>query len=377
MRLVYLTAASLCVLAAPAAAETYNATGARLEYVAAHLTVIPEDRANVDVSVTRGNDRLPAPTVRVDGERVVIDGGLRNRLNGCMTIMNSTQVRVRGIGNVNTNELPRITLRVPRNLNLSIGGAVWTDIGASSGGSVAHNGCGDTSVGAVSGDLDIALNGSGDVGVTRVGGELHAALNGSGSLDITRADGDAELRLNGSGDLRVGPVGGAVDALLAGSGALRVERARSALVQLQGSGDVDVGDVAGMIDARLGGSGAIDLGSAGEGARITLNGSGDIDAGAVHGALRANLSGSGSIDVASVDGPSVELSQSSSGDVVVRGGRTDRLEARNSGSGSVRFNGVAGVSSLEVSSSGDVVVTDAGRVERLVDSGSGGVRLGN
>lgn len=377
MRLVYLTAAALSALAAPAAAETYNAAGARLENVAAHLHVIPEDRANVDVSITPASGRLPAPTVRVDGDRVVIDGGLRNRLNGCMTMMNRTQVRVRGVGNVSTDELPRITLRVPRHLNLSIGGAVYSDIGASSGGNVSHNGCGDTSIAAANGDLDVALNGSGDVGVTRVTGDLRAALNGSGALDITRTDGNAELRLNGSGDLTSGAVGGAVDAQLAGSGNLRVERAQSALVRLNGSGDVDVGDVDGTMDVRLSGSGAIDLGSAGEGARILLNGSGDIDAGAVRGALRAELSGSGSIEVASVDGPSVELSQSSSGDVLVRGGRTERLVARNSGSGTVRFSGVAATSTLEVRSSGDVVVTDAGRVEQLIDSGSGGVRIGN
>jgi hypothetical protein len=108
-----------------------------------------------------------------------------------------------------------------------------------------------------------------------------------------------------------------------------------------------------------------------------LNGSGDVDAGAVRGALRADLSGSGSIDVASVDGPRAELSQSSSGDVTVRGGRVASLVARNSGSGSVRFGGVAGASTIEVRSSGDVVVSDAGRVERLIDTGSGGARLGN
>lgn len=381
MRLFALTSsvalgAAIGLLATPASAERYSATGARLDYVAAHLTVIPEDRADVDVSIGAAG-RLPAPTVRVDGDRVVIDGGLRNRFQGCTTNLTGSFVRIRGIGNVPQSELPRITLRVPRTLNLSIGGAVTTTIGASNGGVVAHNGCGDTDIADVNGALDVALNGSGDVEVTRVTGALEAALNGSGSLTILRADAAAELQLNGSGDLRTGPVRGDVDAVLAGSGSLRVETARNALVRLNGSGDVNVGDVSGTIDARLGGSGGVRLGAAGEGARVTLNGSGDIDVGAVRGALEASLSGSGSIDVASVNGPSAQLSQSSSGDVVVRGGRVERLIARNSGSGTVRFGGAAGASTIEIRSSGDVVVSDAGRVEQITDTGSGGARLGN
>jgi hypothetical protein len=381
VRLLVLTSCgfgtALALIAAPAAAERYSASGARLDYMAAELTVIAEDRADIDVSISPAG-RLPAPTVRVEGDRVVIDGGLRNRLQGCTsTLAGGERVRVRGLGNVARTDLPRITLRTPRALNLSIGGAVYSSIGASAGGSVAHNGCGDTDIADVSGALDVALNGSGDVDVTRVTGALNAALNGSGSLTVARADSDAELRLNGSGDLRAGAVRGDVDAVLAGSGGLRVESAHNALLRLNGSGNVEMGDVPGTIDARLAGSGGIRVGSAGEGARLVLNGSGDVDAGAVRGALRADLSGSGSIDVASVDGPRAELSQSSSGDVTVRGGRVANLVARNSGSGSVRFGGVAGASTIEVRSSGDVVVTDAGRVERLIDTGSGGARLGN
>jgi hypothetical protein len=377
VRLMFLTGAALGLMAAPAAAESYSASGARLEYVAAELTVITEDRTNIDVSISAA-DRLPAPTVRVEGDRVVIDGGLRNRLQGCTnTLTGGEQVRVRGLGNVTRAALPRITLRMPRTLNLSIGGAVFSNIGAARDGVVAHNGCGDTTIGDISDGFDVSLNGSGDVNVSRVGGDLTAALNGSGSLVVARAGGDAELRLNGSGDLRTGPVSGDVDGVLAGSGGLRVESARNALLRLNGSGDVEIGDVAGAVDARLAGSGGMEVGSAGEGARLTLNGSGDVDAGAVRGVLSADLSGSGSIEVASVEGPRAELRQSSSGDVSVRGGRVETLVARNAGSGSVRFGGAAGSSTIEVRSSGDVVVANAGRVESLIDTGSGGARLGN
>ncbi len=377
MRALILAGVVLGLMAAPAAADSYRATGVRLEHAAAELIVIPEDRADVDVAISPV-ERLPTPTVRVDGDRVVIDGGLRNRLQGCTsTLGGGERACIRGIGNLARTDLPRVTLRIPRTLDLSIAGAVYTSIGASSGGEVRHNGCGKTHVADVSGPLDVALNGSGDVDVTRVSGVLQAALNGSGSLTVRQAEGDAELRLNGSGDLRAGPVRGDLDAVLAGSGGLRVDTARNAAVRLNGSGDIDIGNISGAIDARLDGSGGMDLGAVTQGARVALNGSGDIDVGAVRGPLRADLRGSGSIDVASVEGPSAELSQSSSGDLRVRGGQVDRLVARNSGSGSVRFGGRAGVSTLEVRSSGSVFVSDAGRVEQVIDSGSGSVRLGN
>lgn len=377
MRSVIAASAALaCLLAGEASAEAYSATGARLEYVAAQLTIIPEDRANIDVAITAGSTRLPTPSVRVDGARVVIDGGLRNRLQGCQSGLMGESIRIRGIGNIAHSDLPRIVIRTPRMLDVSIGGAVFSNVGASNGGMVAHNGCGDTHVADVSGDLQVALNGSGDVDVTRVSGALDAALNGSGSLAIERTGGDAELRLNGSGDLRAGPVSGDVDAVLSGSGGVRIESARSAQLRLNGSGDVDIGAVAGAVDGRIGGSGGMRIGSAGAGARLTLAGSGDMSAGSVRGALRAELSGSGSIQIASVEGQSADLSQSASGEVIVRGGRVERLNVRNSGSGAVRFDGVAGASSIEVRSSGDVIVGNAGRVEQLIDTGSGGVRLG-
>jgi hypothetical protein len=331
--------AALAALAGTAAAQTYSATGVRIENAAAIVDVIAEDRADIAVAITPGQ-RISAPAVRLEGGDVVIDGGLRNRIRGCGSWMGSeTSIRVSGIGNVPRSALPRITLRVPRALDYEAGGAVFTTISASDGGAVTANGCGDTRIGAASGHLDLSLNGSGDVTADRVGGTLAASLNGSGSLRVQRAGADAALRLNGSGDL-------------------------------------DVGDVGGRLDARLNGSGSLDVGSAGGDAHLALMGSGDVEAGAIAGSLDAELRGSGSVVVASVIGPSASLDLGASGDLVVRGGRVDRLQARNSGSGEVRFGGVAAVTRASLSGSGDISISEAGRVEELRDSGSGSVTLG-
>jgi uncharacterized protein YaiE (UPF0345 family) len=332
-------AAATCALSGQAAAERFSQDAVTLQHVAAVLEVIPEDRTDVDVAIGQ-SERLPAISARVEGDRVVIDGGLRNRFRGCTSMFGGQpQVRISGIGGVAREDLPRVTVRVPRTLDLNVGGAVFTNVRASQGGVVNFNGCGDAQMAAVSGALDVDLNGSGDVNVASVGGALNAALNGSGSLDVVRAGGDAVLRLNGSGDL-------------------------------------DVGDVTGAVDARLNGSGSLEVGAAGNGARLALNGSGDVDAGAVRGALNVDLRGSGSVEVASVEGASAELSLLSSGDIHVVRGQVGALVARSEGAGSVRYGGSAETTRASVSGSGDVSIADAGRVEELRDRGSGSVNVG-
>ena len=336
---IFLAAAAVSLWAAPAAAETFRATSVEIKDAAAQLTVIPEDRADIDVSITPGA-RLAAPQARLTAEGLVIDGGLRNRFRGCTTnLTGRTQVRISGAGNVLREDLPRITLRVPRTLNLSAGGAVFTNVGASAGGVVNVSGCGDTEVATASGGLDVTLNGSGDVNVAGVSGTLTAVLNGSGSLDVERAGAEAALRLNGSGDLQVGQIGGPLDAQLSGSGSLRT-------------------------------------GAAGGNARLALNGSGNVNAGAIAGTLDADLRGSGSMRVASVTGDSADLNLTSSGSLVVTAGRVERLQASSTGSGSVRYGGSAVVTRASLTGSGSINIHDAGRVEQLVDTGSGSISVG-
>lgn len=335
MRLLLCLTTAALGLAGQANAEPYAARGAQIENAAATLTVIAEDRSDIDVSVTAGA-RVAAPSVRVEGDHVLIDGGLRNRLRGCGTMAGVRQVRIANVGNVPESELPHIVIHTPRNLRLAVGGAVFADIGASDGGDLALNGCGDASVGAANGDLNLALNGSGDAHTGRVQGRLNAVLNGSGSLRVDGAGATGNLVLNGSGDVVVGDVGGQVNALVNGSGSMRV-------------------------------------GDAGHDATVRLSGSGDIDVGAISGSLSAQLNGSGSVEVASVQGESADLSLSSSGDLVVHGGRVARLEASDNGSGDLRFGGSAGSTRARLSSSGDIYIRDGGNFEQMIDTGSGDI----
>jgi hypothetical protein len=338
VRLLMMTTALACFLAGPAGAETFRAAGVQVRDAAALLTVMPEDRTDVDATMMAGA-RLPAPTVRLQGDQLVIDGGLR--VQGCGGWFQSgprSSIRVAGYGAVSPDQLQRITLHVPRTLNLSVGGGVHSTIGSSRGGRVELSGCGASEIADAQGALDLTLNGSGDVRLGNVSGALRAALNGSGDVAGGRVGSDATLSLTGSGDLGVGDVGGALDARLLGSGNLRAGAVSGAHLQLRGSGDVSVGEV--------------------------------------RGPLSASLDGSGNIAVRSAQATTMDLQLSSSGDVRVRGGHADALDVTNSGSGNVSFNGRAEASRLALSGSGDVSVDDAGHIDVLHDSGSGGIHVG-
>lgn len=334
MRLLLTSTALLGLMAAPAAAQTFTNQAIEIRNAAALLTVTPEDRADIVVTST-ADGRLAAPTARVEGGRIVIDGGLRNRIRSC----SDQQVNVRDVGNVRREDLPRITIRAPRTLDLGVGGAVFANVGASAGGEVALNGCGSITMADASGDLELALNGSGDINAARIDGDLEASLNGSGSLTTREVAGGAEASLNGSGDLTIGNVGGPLEAALHGSGSLSA-------------------------------------GNTGGATELSLMGSGDFEAGAVRGSLEASLRGSGSMEVASVEGQSAELQLSSSGDISVRGGRVDQLQVQNLSSGNVHFGGTAAHTSVQLSGSGDIEIANAGAVDRLIDNGSGDVSLG-
>lgn len=342
MSKIWIVAALAALSASPALAQPYRSSEVEIVNAAARLTVIPEDRADIAVQITPGA-RLPTPTVRLVAGRVVIDGDLDRRIEGCDTSLGvvgrarSTTVRISAVGRLHLEDLPAITLRVPARVDLNASGAVFAEIGESAGGRVRLRGCGDSRMGAASNDLDITLA--------------------------------------GSGSLEAGAVHGALVARLSGSGDVTVASARAADVQIDGSGELAVGDISGVVVALLNGSGDIDLGSVGD-ARLSLRGSGELTAGAVNGALTANLNGSGDVEVASVNGGEVSLTLDGSGEVAVRGGRTQRLVVRIAGSGDVRFDGEAQEVSADLHGSGDVVVASTATLPVVRSRGSGELHIG-
>lgn len=300
-----LLATALAVVAgAPAALAAPGplpAKGVSVVDAVAKVTVISEDRADVVVSVTPGVG-LPTPTVRTENGRVIVDGGLDRRIRSCRGGAQGLKgVLVTGTGLVAPSAMPKITIRTPRTVDLSVGGAVITAVGRSDGGTMRFQGCGDAMVDAANGPLSLTLEGSGDIDVVEVRGAVNARLDGSGDIRIGPT-GAAALALNGSGDLTVAKVTGGLDARLDGSGDLRVGTldAASARMALDGSGDLTV-----------------DAGRAGVLA-VSLDGSGDVRFGGRAGTVTADLDGSGDIIVDAADHVGVTR-KAGSGDIQIGG----------------------------------------------------------
>lgn len=303
------------VAAAAIGAPAFAAPGVTVQNAAARMVVIPEARSDVRVDVQRGADpRLPVPEVRRDGDRVIVDGGLRGRIGGCGTFgvdwrvfqhdrseanPHVQRVMIRGVGPLTLDRLPVITAHVPMRAALSADHAVFGRVGPSETLSLASSGCGDWVVGDVAGPLSVETSGSGDVRAGRAG-QLRIAIAGSGDF-----------------------VGDAV--------------ARDASIATHGSGDVSLGRVGGR--------------------------------------LEAELAGSGDLAAREVFGP-VASHQSGSGDVVIRGGRSPSVAVQTSGSGDFAFKGEAGSVSAQSSGSGDIQVAHASGPVAKSHSGSGEIEVG-
>lgn len=250
--------------------------GVAIRDAVARVEVIVEDRADTIVSVAAGASGLPALKVDRNGERIVIDGGLKNDIRNC----SAEGVEVRGHGRVAMADAPVITIRSPRKVVVKAGGAVAGRIGA--GGddvSLGSAGCGDWQVADATGELNVSVAGSGDVvagrsaalnaniagsgdikaGATR---ELAGNVAGSGMIEVASVDGPISANIAGSGDIRV--LGGQASSLSAnvmGAGDIDFRgRAASVSANVAGSGDIRVAEASGSVNQRAVGSGRVIIG---------------------------------------------------------------------------------------------------------------------
>ena len=291
----------------------------QVEHAAARLVVIAEPRSDVSVTIQHGPSRLPELSVRREGGRIVVDGGLArpfggDRLrcvggtwNGGVHVSlfgvhagsgDNRAVLVEGVGRVPLAGLPIITAHVPLDARLATSGAVFGQVGSTRSLALSPVGCGDWVAGHVQGPLAVNAAGSGDSRVDGAG-EVHAQLAGSGDLTVGPVAGPADLSLAGSGDVSAGAVGGPVRLSLSGSGDVTVAQVNAPVVaSIASSGDV-----------RIHGGRTPEL-------KVSIAGSGDFSFGGEAGRLSASVVGSGDVRVAHVDGP-VSKSVIGSGEVTV------------------------------------------------------------
>ncbi|MBE7219145.1 MAG: DUF2807 domain-containing protein, partial [Caulobacteraceae bacterium] len=246
------------------------------------VVVIPEARGDVDVRIAPGDPRLPPLVPRRDGDRIVIDGGLRDRIAGCraQNTPQSRAVNVRGVGWIGWDRLPVITLRVPLHARIGASGAAWGEVGPSDALDLAHGGCGDWTVAPVRGPFHLAVTGSGDTRA-RTSGPLDVAINGSGDLAMDHAEGDVNIAIRGSGDVHLAGVDGRLSSVTAGSGDIDVDggHASALAVRIDGSGDLVFRGEAGSLAASVNGSGDVHVARVSGAVSKVVHGSGEVTVG--------------------------------------------------------------------------------------------------
>jgi len=242
-----------------AAAGAASAADLEIHNAAARVTVIPEARSDIGVSIVKANPRLRIRMMRF-GDKVVIDGGLGFRGPDCTNVFGRRGVRIWGTGFIPYDDLPQIVVRTPLDAKVSASGAVYGVVDRAASLDLSNGGCGDWSVANVAGPLTVRLAGSGDV---RAGdaASVHVHLAGSSDVFVRSARDGLDVASSGSGNVHAETMAGPLHVRVAGSGDIRFGGVAQNLdATILGSGDVSVGRVTGKISKRVAGSGSVTIG---------------------------------------------------------------------------------------------------------------------
>jgi hypothetical protein len=272
-------AAVLAVGAAAVAQVASAAPSIQVRGAAVRLSIIPEARRDIAVSLTHTDPRLPVRIAKL-GDRIFITGDVGHRVHGCRTPAGRPGVAIWGRGTVPYEELPTLVIRAPTTIRLSAGEAVFGEIGRSASVDFTNQGCGDWTIGDVQGRLrlnqagagdartgsagssDLSVAGSGGISTGPIRGALTAVSSGSGAIEVASVSGPVDARVAGPGGITIG--GGSATVMtvsIAGSGAVTLHGvARSLRASIAGSGDVTVDRVTGPVTKQVFGSGAVRVG---------------------------------------------------------------------------------------------------------------------
>ncbi|MEW5684460.1 MAG: DUF2807 domain-containing protein [Pseudomonadota bacterium] len=275
MRLQMVLLAAAATLSAGAA----QAGTVEIRDAVARVTVVPSDRSDVKVEILKANPRTPLTIRTLPGGRTIVDGDLDRKIRNCRGSAGKAVVTVRDVGDVSWDEMPRVVIHTPRDVDVEAGGAVFGSVGRSASLKLDNAGCGDWTVANVDGAAKVNVAGSGD-----------ARMGSAGGLKV---------RVAGSGDVAIGEVKSGLDISIAGSGSAAVRSASGPIeVSIAGSGDVEIGGGrAGAVKVSIAGSGDVDFRGSADSLNARIAGSGDVHATEVRGEVSKSIMGSGSVQV--------------------------------------------------------------------------------
>lgn len=288
MKAIVLTvAAVLAAAASPAAAQTFDSRSVEIKDAVARVVVIVEDRNDIGIEVEPGAAGLPGLQIRRIGDRVVIDGGLRNQIRNCRSGPayarqpgDGASVELRNRGRIDMRNASLIVIRSPRAVDVAAESAVFGSVGPGAASiELSSGGCGDWTVANTAGAMDLNVGGSGTI---RAGNSrrLEAKVDGSGDI-VAGATGDLDAKVGGSGSITVARAEGSADLAIGGSGDITVRggRASSLSAAIGGSGDIDFRGEARDVDVAIAGSGDVRIARATGAVSRAVVGSGDIHIG--------------------------------------------------------------------------------------------------
>jgi hypothetical protein len=276
------------------AAQTYVGSELDFEHLAANVVITPEDRADYVIEIANPAGRVPMPQITVQGGRITIDGQLSRRIEHCT----DGGAELRDYGSVSAEDLPLITVRAPRTLEVDRSGAGSIEIGPAQSLELDFSSCGRGTIGDVAGPLNIDLAGSGHISAGAAQ-TLNADVAGSGELAVGAVAQGANIDIAGSGAVRIASLNGDLSSDGAGSGNLSVDGGAINLanIDLAGSGDVDIAASVRSLNASIVGSGSVDVAGEVGDIEADIAGSGNISARSVTGAIRKEVWGSGDVRV--------------------------------------------------------------------------------
>jgi hypothetical protein len=274
-----LSIALLAAAAAIAGASGAQAASVEIKDAAVRVTVIPEARSDVKVEVTQANPRLPL-TVRTEGDRTVVDGGLWNAIRGCGGGQDHPRVRVRDVGDLTADQLPQVVIHTPAAVELSSNGAVVGSIGRSSGVALRNSGCSHWTIADVTGQASIHESGAGSI---RMGSadRLEVRISGASHVHATQVRQVLDAVLSGAGGINVDQVSGTVTTQVSGVGHINLEGGRTASLRaaVSGMGGVEFGGQTDSLDASISGMGGIRVKQVNGPLRKSVSGMGHVSIG--------------------------------------------------------------------------------------------------
>jgi hypothetical protein len=274
-----------------AAARTFAGDELQFKYIAAHVTITPEDRQDISIEIDNPG-HVPMPTIFADGDRIIVDGHLSGRLHDCSDV----SADVRGYSTVATAEMPQIVVHAPRALHVEYAGAGLAEIGPTQSLNLDVAGCGGANAGDVAEALEVNLRGSGQVH-TAAAHSANISLMGSGGLTTGAIADGADVDVLGSGTLTIGSLTGTLEASSHGSGGVNVSAGAitTADLDLLGSGGITIAAPIHDLKASIRGSGDVTVNGAVGDVDADITGSGGVHATSITGTVHKEIHGSGDV----------------------------------------------------------------------------------